>query len=114
MAAALCTVVFIGRSGRRYSVSGYASDSSAVLIKFDEAKAAVAGSPDYYTTKEDGVLSDVCFTTDLATPTHVMVMRDGTPTGDILDVTAQLASVVYRPSPAVPYPAGAKIQIMQL
>lgn len=114
MAAALLTMVYTGKSGRRYSISGYASDASNVLVKFDESKIAVAGSADSYTTKEPGVLSDVCFTSDLATPTHIQILRNGAPTGDILDVTAQLASVVSRPSPVIPFGYSDKIQIMQV
>lgn len=114
MAAALLTIVYVGQSGRRYSVSGYASDAANVLVKFDESKAAVAGSPDFYTTKENGVLTDICLTSDVATPTHLLILRNGTPMGDCVDCSAQLASVVYRPSPAVPYAAGDKLQLMQV
>jgi len=114
MAAALLTVRILSTNGRVFCVSGYASDAANVLVKFDESKIAVAGSPDSYVIKQPGVLTDVCFTSDLATPTHVQIQRNGTPTGDILDVTAQLASVNSRPNPAVPFNSGDKLGIMQL
>lgn len=114
MAAALLTIVFSGRSGRKYAVSGYANDTTNNLVKFDEAKIAVAGSADNYVCKEAGFLADVIFTSDLATPTHIQIQRNGTPTGDILDVTASLASVVNRAWLASPFNQGDKIQIMQI
>jgi len=114
MAAALLTVRYAGQSGRIYSIAGYASDASNVLVKFDESKVPGAGSMDQYTVKEPGAVVDVCFTSDLATPTHVQLLRNGSPTGDILDVTSQLASVVQRPSPHAVFMAGDKIGLMQV
>lgn len=114
MAAAQLTVRFLGRSGRIYSINGYASDASNVLVKFDESKVAVSGSPDYYVLKENASLIDVCFTTDTATPTSVQTLRQGSPTGDILDITAHLASVVNRPNPNIGFNAGEKFSLMQL
>lgn len=114
MAAAILTIRLAGRSGRVYSVQGYASDASAVAVKFDETKVPVAGSPDSYTCKEPCTLFDVAFTTDLATPTAVQITRNGSPTGDIVDVTAQLVSVVSRPNPSIPFAQGDKIGLMQI
>lgn len=114
MAAALLTMVYVGKSGRRYCISAYANDTSNNLVRFDEAKVAAAGSPDQYNVKEDGVVDDIIFTSDLATPTHVQLLRNGAPTGDIFDVTAQLASVVNRPNIDCPYAAGDKIALMQI
>lgn len=114
MAAASLTVVYAGVSGRIYSINGYASDATNVLVKLDEAKIAVAGSADGYKVKEQGSIVDVVFTSDLATPTHVQVQRNGGVTGDILDVTAILASVVNRPSIRIPYRVGDEIKLMQI
>lgn len=114
MAVALSTVVYTGRSGRKYAISMYLNDTTNNLARFDESKIAVAGSQDNYIFKESGVLSDICLTSDLATPTHLQILRNGTPTGDIMDCTANLASVVMRPSPLVPFQAGDKLQIMQI
>lgn len=114
MAAALGTMILVGKSGRKYAVSIYLNDTTNNLVRFDEAKIAVAGSPDNYTMKESGYLVDICLTSDVATPSHLMISRNGTPTGDILDCTAQLASVVNRPSPGVPFTGGDKIQLTQI
>jgi len=114
MAAALATVRLLGRSGRVYAISTYLNDTANNLARFDEAKAAVAGSQDQYTVKEPATLIDVCLTSDVATPTHLQIQRNGTPTGDILDCTAQLASVVNRPNPGVGFNQGDKLGIMQL
>lgn len=114
MAAALGTVVYQGRSGRRYAISMYLNDTTNNLARFDEAKIAVAGSSDGYTIKESGAIVDVCLTSDVATPTHIQIQRNGQPTGDILDCTAQLASVVNRPAIMCPLAAGDKLQIMQI
>jgi len=114
MAAAYLTLIIAGRSGRRYAINGYASDAANVAVKFDEGKIAVAGSQDTYTVKEGAALVDVIFTSDLATPTNIQVQVTGTPTGDILDVTAHLASVVSRPALAIPLGAGSKLGLMQI
>jgi hypothetical protein len=96
------------------SVSIYCADTSDTLVTFDESKIAVAGSNDGYVAKAAGKLVDVCLTSDVATPTHIQVMRNGAPTGDILDCTAQLASVVARPNPRVSLNKGDKLQLMML
>jgi len=113
MAAALGTAVILS-NGRKYSISVYLNDTTNNLARFDESKIAVAGSPDKYVVKNAGHLVDVCLTSDLATPTHLQIQVNGTPTGDILDCTAQLASVVNRPNAAVPLRAGDQLAIMQI
>jgi len=113
MAAALGTFR-INVNGRIKCVSAYASDAAAVLVKFDESKIAVAGSNDKIVLPNGGTLVDVCMTSDLATPTHIQLLVNGVPTGDILDVTAHLASVVTRPNPVLAIPAGAQLQAMQI
>jgi len=110
MAAASLTATL--SSGR--NINGYASDAANVAVKFDESKIAVAGSSDSYQVKESCALVDVIFTSDLATPSHVQVQRNGTPTGDILDVTAHLASVVSRPRLSIGFNAGDKLGLMQI
>jgi len=114
MAAALATLRYRGNSGRIQSYSCYLNDTTNNLARFDEAKIAVAGSSDFLTAKENGAIIDICLTSDLATPTHIQILRNGTPTGDILDATAQLASVVNRPSPITPFNSGDKIGLMQV
>ena len=114
MAAAQLIIRYLGASGRLYCISGYASDVAAVAVKFDESKIAVAGSFDSYVTKEPGTLVDVAMASALATPTHLQIQRNGTPTGDILNCTCQQITVVARPNPNTPFAAGDKIGIMQL
>lgn len=114
MATALSTIRLLGRSGRIYAVSCYLNDTTNNLARFDEAKVATAGSADQYVIKENCTLIDIALTSDLATPTHIQVMRNGTPTGDILDATAQLVSVVNRPNPSCPFTTGDKLMLMQV
>lgn len=114
MAAASGTIRIRGASGRVYAINVYANDTANNLVTFDESKIAVAGSPDTYIVKENGAIVDIAFTTDLATPTHVQILRNGTPTGDILDVTAHLTSVTARPNPVSPVGQGDKISLIQL
>lgn len=114
MAAALLTMRIQDANGRIRAISGYASDSSNALVKWDESKVAVTGSADFYTAKQPCKILDICFTSDLATPTHVQCLVNGTPTGDILDVTSILASVVVRPTPVIGLAAGDRFQLMQI
>ena len=58
-----------------YCVNAYLSDTSAVAVKFDESKIAVAGSPDNWVAKELCDLIDVALKSDLATPTHLQLLR---------------------------------------
>lgn len=113
MAAASLTLIYRLTNGSRIAYNGYASDAAAVAVKFDQAKVAVAGSDDHIVAPGPGHVIDVCFTTDLATPTHVVVTRNGKNTGDILDVTAHLASVVTRPAICIPFNANEKIGLTQ-
>jgi len=114
MAAALGTFRFLVPGNRVKAVSAYASDASNALIRFDEGKVAGANSNDGVTLLQGGTLIDVCWTSDVATPTHVQLLVNGTPSGDVLDFTAHLASVVNRPNPTLGIPSQAKLQAMQV
>lgn len=115
MAAALATCRFIGKNTNRiYCISTYLNDTTTNPARFDMSKIAVAGSNDYVSFPEPTSLFDVCLTSDIATPTHLQLIVNGQPTGDILDATAHLASVVNRPNPNLGISAGAKFQITQI
>lgn len=113
MAAAYLTLT-IQEGNRRKCVQGYANDTQNALVTFDQAKIPVAGSPSKISQKVNGHIVDVLFTSDLATPTHIQFLVNNQPTGDILDVTAQLASVENRAKIALPVQAGSEISIIQL
>jgi hypothetical protein len=114
MAAAQGTIRILDSNGRIRTVNFYLSDASNVLAKFDESKVAVAGSADNYQAKAQCKVIDVCLTSDVATPSSLQILVNGTPTGDILDATAQLASVVTRPNPVIGLNVGDKLQMMQI
>ncbi len=114
MAAASGTMVIINKDGSKNTISMYLNDTAANLVRFDESKVAVAGSVDTYYPKKSGYLVDICLTSDIATPTHLQILRNSTPTGDIVDATAQLASVVSRPRLGCGYNPGDKLTIMQI
>lgn len=115
MAAALGTCRFLGKTSNKiYAVSTYLNDTAANPARFDQSKIAVAGSNDYVSFQEHVTLIDVCLTSDIATPTHLQIIVNGNPTGDILDATAHLASVVNRPNPAILVMSGSKFQMTQI
>lgn len=104
----------IAEGNRIRAISIYLDDTTNDAVTFDESKIAVAGSPQEYVVKSNSTIVDICLTSDVATPTHLQVLYNGVPTGDILDCTAQLASVVARPNPMIPLSSGAKIKIIQV
>lgn len=114
MAAALGTLRVSEAGGRLRAVSFYLSDAANVLAKFDEAKVAIATSNDHFQANAPCNVVDVCLTSDTATPTHLQVLVNGKPTGDLLDCTAMQISVVNRPNMLIGLRAGDKFQLMQL
>ena len=59
MAATNATFVFIGASGKVYTVDAYVPDAIATKITFNPSGLAVAGSTPYWTAPENCVMVDI-------------------------------------------------------
>lgn len=113
MAAQQATMIYQGRSGKRYSINAYLDDTATNPVRFDETKKAVAASPDRYRVKEDGAIVDFIIAA-ASGQTHTQILRSGTPTGDILLNAVQLAAITFRPQICIPFAAGNEIMMTQL
>lgn len=108
------TMVFQGRSGKRYSKDIYLSDVAAGLVRFDAGAGAGAASPTEWRPPELAVLVDYAQVTGTADTTKLQLTRNGIPTGDILRYTVHLTSLNNRPALRTGFLAGDVVAGIQL
>jgi len=113
MAATSGMVILAGRSGRGYAKNIYFDDTAGNLVRWDGGAGASATSPDNYVTPEECRMVDIVLAAATGqTKTQVNINDRGT--GDILLNALYLAAIVTRPRPAIIFPAGSKITMVQL
>ena len=108
------SMLFIGRSGRRYAKDIYLSDVANAAVRFDAGLGAGAATETSWTAPEPVLLQDYAQVTGTADTTKIALTRNGVPTGDILRYTVHLTSLNNRPFMQVPFLAGDKIGANQL
>jgi len=114
MAAANGNLVIVGlSSGQTYSPSCYLPDVANDLVLFSNAgKAGVSSSPKLVFSEPVALISLAILTG--SAQTHLMILKNGQSTGDILLQALYLSSVVARPNHNILFAAGEEIGIQEL
>lgn len=113
MAASAGTAVFLGKSGRIFSIDLYIPDAVATLLTFNAAGLAASTSPDTYRVPEDCVLVDV---TTATAPTAVggsLRVNSGVVNGGTFRWADRLNTLSNRAKFAVPIRAGDFVSVLQ-
>ena len=113
MAAQYGMIAFRGRGGRSFNKNVYFDDVAGALVRWDGGSGASATSPVGWTPPEHVVMVDLVLAAALVV-TRTQLVRGGQPTGDILQNSVHLASVLSRPGLAIVIPAGVEVAAIQL
>ena len=99
-------LVFVGRSGRTYSVSGYTADTAGVINTFSTTASAGAASLTYFRPPEDVTLVDFAMTTGTTQTSMVLTESGAVRNGTLLMFVPHLSTNANRPKLAIPFAAG--------
>lgn len=113
MAANAGTFVFVGASGRTYTVDAYVPDATATNVTFSVSGLATSTSPNYFTTPESVTLVDISIA---AVPTAVgaiMAAGDANINGATIRWANQLAANPNRMKLRISIPAGVRFSSLQ-
>ena len=113
MAASAGTAVFMGKSGRIFSVDLYIPDATGTLLTFNPAGLAASTSPSDYRVPEDCMLVDV---TTAAAPTAVggtLKVNSAVVNGGTFRWADRLNTLSTRAKFAVPIRAGDFVSVLQ-
>lgn len=114
MAAQSGTAYFLGLSSRQtYTKSLYFDDTAGNLVRYGAGTKAGATSPDAWIAPENVVLYDLCLAAATAQTTTGLQVN-GQPTGDYLTNALHLVSVTNRPRLQKMFPAGYRIEMIQV
>jgi len=113
MAASAGTAVFMGKSGRIFSIDLYIPDAVATLLTFNAAGLAAATSPDSYRVPEDCVLMDVTTATAPTAVGGALKVNSGVVNGGTFRWADRLNTLSNRAKFAVPIKAGDFISVLQ-
>lgn len=106
---------FVGSiTGKTYTKDAYMSDVANALVRFDAGAGASATSPDHYRAPEPVILTDFANVTGMTDTTKIQLIRNGTPTGDILRFVPHLTTNALRPRLRIGIKAGVDFQAIQL
>lgn len=107
------TFVFVGASGRTYTVDAFVPDAIATQIAFNVSGIAVSTSPDYFTTPESVVLVDVSIGTAPTAVGAILQTGDANVNGATIRWANQLAANPNRMKLKIPIPAGVRFSALQ-
>ncbi len=109
----LGTVIFVGKSGRQYSLSIYASDVVGAACTINTVGIAVSGGQSFYITPEDVVIKDVSITTGMTVATALIPYVNDVPAGAMLSVANCINTLTNRAIPNIGIGAGKKFTLIQ-
>lgn len=99
-------LVFVGRSGRTYTISGYTADTAGYTNRFSTSGAAGAATTEYWKPPEDVTLVDFSMTTG-TTQTTMFLTESGAPKlGTVLMFVPHVSTNPSRPRLNIPFQAG--------
>jgi len=113
MAASNGTLVFIGKSGKTYTVDSYIPDAVATKLTFNPSGLAASTSTDYWKAPEPCTLVDISIA---AAPTAVgatLTLSGALYTGNTVRWANQLAANPNRMKLRIPLPGGVQISALQ-
>lgn len=107
-------MIFVGASGKTYSIDIYVSDVNAGLINWDGGSGAGSTSPTFWICPEDVVLSDYAQVTGTADTEKIRMLSNGRPTAHVLRYGVHLTSLNNRPTLNIGFKAGTQIGASQI
>ena len=113
MAAVLGTAVFIGKSGKTYTVDIQVPDAVASMVTWNPSGLAAATSTDYWKAPEDCILVDVSVA---GAPTAVgasLTQSGAVYTGNTLRWANQSNALATRMKLKVPFSIGDQVGMLQ-
>ena len=108
------SMVFVGASGKTYSVDKYVSDVNAGLTNWDGGAGAGASSPTYWVAPENVTLVDYAQVTGTADTEKIRLVANGKPTMHVLRYGVHLTTLNSRPKLAINFRAGTQISCIQI
>lgn len=109
-----CAFVFVGSSGKTYSLDGYVSDVNGALINWDGGGGASSTSPDFWIAPENLVLRDFSMVTGTADTEKIRMVANGRPTAHVLRYVPHVTTAANRPILNIPFKAGTQISAFQI
>jgi len=109
-----CAFVFIGASGKTYSVDGYVSDVNGARVTFDGGAGAGTTSPDFWIPPENVILTDFSMVTGTADTEKIRMTVNGRPLGQILRYVPHLTTNSNRPKLTIGFKAGSQVSAFQI
>jgi len=109
-----CGFLFIGASGKTYSVDGYVSDVNGGLINWDGGAGASSSSPTFWIAPENVVLKDYQMITGTADTEKIRLSVNGRPTTHVLRYTVHLTTLNNRPDLSIGFTQGSQIGAIQI
>jgi len=100
------TMVFVGASGRTYSISGYTADTAGSANTFNPSGAAGTGSLQYWRPPENVTLVDFSIPTGTTQTSGYMTDNGASKAGTLLDYVIHVSTNSNRPRLAIPFVAG--------
>ena len=100
------SLVFVGQSGRTYSVSGYTADTAGAINTFSTSGLAGASSLQYFRTPENMTLVDFSIKTGTTQVAGILTENGAIKNGCLLDYVTFVSTNANRPKLAIPFPAG--------
>ena len=113
MAASAGTMIFLGQSGRVFSIDVYIPDAVATLLTFNSAGLAAATSPDSYRVPENCVLTDVTTATAPTAVGGALKVNSGVVNGGTFRWADRLNTLSNRAKFAIPIKGGDFVSILQ-
>jgi len=99
-------LIFVGASGKSYSINMYTADTAAYINKFSAHTIAAATSATYWRSPEPVTLVDLAIKTGM-TQTHLVMTQDGAvKNGTVMGVVPHVTTAATRPRLAITFPAG--------
>lgn len=109
-----CGFIFVGRSGKTYSVDGYVSDVNNGLVLWDNGAGAGTTAPSFWIAPEDVSLKDFSMTTGTADTEKIRLISNGRPTSHVLRYVPHVSTNADRPKLNVGFHAGTQISAFQI
>ena len=107
-------MLFVGASGKTYSVDIYVSDVGGAPINFDSGAGAGSSSSEFITFPEPVVLSDYSQVTGCTQTEKIRLTVGGRPTAHVLRYGVHLTTIATRPALKIGFTANARIGALQI
>lgn len=106
--------VFVGQSGRTYSIDGYVSDVNGELVRLDGGAGAGTGSPQFWIAPENVILRDYSQVTGCLDTEKIRVVLNNRPTNNVLRYVPHVTTAANRPVLNIGIAKGVQVSFFQI